>query len=108
MGVRAAVDADLPVIAEIAVANDEKEGADPHYVAHLRSHGRFLVAEADGRTAGYCGVRRVGPVRLCLPGPHPALRRLLDAGWRIEDSDQHMSSRPDLLSPADVLSPSLG
>jgi GNAT superfamily N-acetyltransferase len=260
--VRAAVDADLPVIAQIAVANDDEDGADPHYVAHLRGHGRFLVAETDGGPAGYCGVRRTcevtmltdlfvhpdrqgggtgrrlldaafdgagerstfasrdpramslyvrygmvprwpllylsgpppgagalraervpmaeagiaesalngrdraadyafwatrpdatgliaceggavvgagaagpgrvfhlvtadgydaaatlasalaevgaGPVRLCLPGPHPALRRLLDAGWRIEDSDQHMSSRPDLLSTADVLSPSLG
>jgi GNAT superfamily N-acetyltransferase len=255
------VDADLAAIAEIAVANGDADGADPHYVAHLRGHGRFLVAEVDGRTAGYCGVRRIGevtmltdlfvhpdrhgegtgrrlldaafdgaaerstfasrdpramslyvrygmvprwpllylsgpppgagparaervpmaeagiaeaalhgrdrtddyafwatrpdatglvvreegavvaagaagpgqvfhlvtarghdaaaaltaalaglgaPVRLCLPGPHPALRRLLDTGWRIEDSDQHLSSRPDLLSPDDVLSPSLG
>jgi GNAT superfamily N-acetyltransferase len=46
-------------------------------------------------------------VRLCLPGPHPALPSLLDAGWRIEDLDQHMSSRADLLSTGSVLSASL-
>ncbi|GLY78755.1 GNAT family N-acetyltransferase [Actinoallomurus iriomotensis] len=263
MDVRGAADGDLPAIARIALANDDGDGADPRYVAHLRAHGRFLVAAADGAAAGYCAVRcldgltllcdlfvdparhgggagrrlldaafdagfeaggerstfasrdpramslyvrygmvprwpllylegpplagtpveRVpaavaaaaerelngrdrsadyafwaatpgatgllvrdgdavaaagiaGPdrlfhlvtadgadpaatlraalatftaarVRLCLPGPHPALPLLLDARWRIEDADQHMSSRPDLLSPADVLSASL-
>jgi GNAT superfamily N-acetyltransferase len=260
MDVRGAADGDLPAIARIALANDDVDGADSRYVAHLRAHGRFLIAAAaDGVAAGYCAVRcldgltllcdlfvdparhgggtgrrlldavfeadgerstfasrdpramslyvrygmvprwpllylegpplagpsaeRVpaavaaaaerelngrdrsadyafwaatpgatgllvrdgdtvaaagiaGPdrlfhlvtadgadpaatlraalatftaarVRLCLPGPHPALPLLLDARWRIEDADQHMSSRPDLLSPADVLSASL-
>jgi GNAT superfamily N-acetyltransferase len=46
-------------------------------------------------------------VRLCLPGPHPALPYLLEARWRIEDLDQHLSSRTDLVSTTAVLSPSL-
>jgi GNAT superfamily N-acetyltransferase len=258
--VREAVEEDLPAIARIAAANDEEYGTNPRYVSHLRTHGRFVVAEDDG-LAGYCGVRPVGGatmltdlfvdpsrhgggtgralldvalsgagdlftfasrdpramplyvrhgmaprwpllylsgppvlagpltadlvapeeaaaaendltghdrgpdyafwatfpdatglvvrdgpaivaagacdrrwlfhlvttdgcdpaatlaaalgtfatdrVNLCLPGPHPALRRLLEARWRIEDLDHHMSSRPDLLSPYSVLSPAL-
>ncbi len=261
MDVRPAADDDLPAIAKIAAANDEHESANPRYVSHLRNNGRFLVADASGDVAGYCGVRRmpgltlltdlfVDPdrhgggaggrlltaaldgsgerstfasrdpramslyvrhgmtprwpllylrgtpasaadlpaervpideagaaeleltgrdrtadyaywatvpsatglvvrdggtvvatgaatpdrvfhlitadghdpartlaavlttfetdaVRLCLPGPHPALPSLLAARWRIEDLDQHMSSLPDLLGSRDVLSPSL-
>jgi GNAT superfamily N-acetyltransferase len=49
-----------------------------------------------------------GRVRLCLPGPHPALPLLLNARWRIDDLDQHMSSVSGLLSPHQVPSPSLG
>jgi GNAT superfamily N-acetyltransferase len=48
-----------------------------------------------------------GPVRLCLPGPHPALPFLLEARWRIEDCDHHMSSSPGLLSPNHVPSAAL-
>lgn len=259
MDVRSAADGDLRAIAEIALANDDDDGANPGYVAHLRAHGRFLVAEAGGAVVGYSAIRPLGgltllcdlfvdPARhgggtgrclldavfdadgerstfasrdpramslyvrygmvprwpllylegpplagtraervpadvaaaaerelngrdrsadyafwaatpggtgllvrdgdavaaagiagpdrlihlvtadgadpaatlraalaaftaarvsLCLPGPHPALPLLLDARWRIEDADQHMSSRPDLISPADVLSPPL-
>jgi GNAT superfamily N-acetyltransferase len=258
--VRPAVPEDLPEIARIAAANDERDGANPRYVAHLREHGRLVVAD-DGGLAGYCGVRPVGGatmltdlfvdpsrhgggvgralldvalsgggerftfasrdpramslyvrygmvprwpllylsgppgaggpfaarrvapeeaaaaderltghdraadyafwatfpsatglvvrdgpavvaagvsgggwlvhlvtaegvdpaatlaaalgavradrVALCLPGPHPALRPLLEAGWRIDDLDHHMSSRPDLVDSGAVLSPSL-
>jgi GNAT superfamily N-acetyltransferase len=46
-------------------------------------------------------------VRLCLPGPHPALRGLLEARWRIEEQDHYMSTSEDLVSPGHVLSPSL-
>ncbi|MFB9839615.1 GNAT family N-acetyltransferase [Actinoallomurus acaciae] len=258
MDVRSATDGDLRAIAKIALANDDDDGADPGYVAHLRAHGRFLVAESGGTAVGYSAARQLGgltqlcdlfvdPARhgggtgrrlldavfdaggerstfasrdpramslyvrygmvprwpllylegpplagipaervpadvaaaaeqelngrdrsvdyafwtatpgatglivraggevaaagvagpdhlfhlvtadgadpaatlraalatftvarvdLCLPGPHPALPLLLDARWRIEDADQHMSSRPDLISPGDVLSPS--
>jgi GNAT superfamily N-acetyltransferase len=260
MEVRAVRDGDLGAVAAIALANDDRDGAEARYVAHLREHGRFLVADVGGAVAGYCGVRRLGGlalltdlfvdpsrhgggvgrrlldaafpeggerstfasgdpramslyvrygmvprwpllylygppppgpvraarvapdeaaaaergmtgrdraadyafwaaspevaglivrdgsdvvaagiagpehlfhlvtadgadpvatlfaalavldaprVRLCLPGPHPALPSLLDARWRIEDADQHLSSRPGLLGSTDVLSASL-
>jgi GNAT superfamily N-acetyltransferase len=57
--------------------------------------------------AAALGTLDAGRVSICLPGPHPALPSLLDARWRIEDVDQHLSSRPDLLSTGSVLSPSL-
>ncbi len=41
--------------------------------------------------------RRSPEVGLALPGPHPALRPLLDAGFRIVDVDTIMASPPDLL-----------
>ena len=40
-----------------------------------------------------------GQARVCLPGPHPAVRPLLRAGWRITGFDLHMSSEPGLLDP---------
>ena len=40
-----------------------------------------------------------GRARVCLPGPHPAVRPLLGAGWRHEDSDLFMASEPGLLDP---------
>jgi GNAT superfamily N-acetyltransferase len=38
-----------------------------------------------------------GRARVCLPGPHPAVRPLFAAGWRHEDSDLFMASDPGLL-----------
>jgi len=40
-----------------------------------------------------------GSAQLCLPGPHPAVRPLLRAGWRIKEFDLHMSSEPGLIDP---------
>ena len=40
-----------------------------------------------------------GHARVCLPGPHPAVRPLFAAGWRHEDSDVFMASDPGLLDP---------
>jgi GNAT superfamily N-acetyltransferase len=42
---------------------------------------------------------RDGPVFVCLLGVHPALRPLLDAGFRVVDRDQFMTSDPDVLDP---------
>jgi len=39
----------------------------------------------------------LGPLRVALPGPHPALRPLLAAGLRIAEQDTLMASRPDVL-----------
>ena len=35
-----------------------------------------------------------GRARVCLPGPHPAVRPLFAAGWRHGDSDVFMASDP--------------
>jgi GNAT superfamily N-acetyltransferase len=39
------------------------------------------------------------PARVCLPGPHPAVRPLLAAGWRVQEFDIFMASEPGLLDP---------
>jgi hypothetical protein len=36
---------------------------------------------------------------VCLPAPHPAVRALLAAGWRIGYLDLFMESEPGLLDP---------
>jgi carbonic anhydrase/acetyltransferase-like protein (isoleucine patch superfamily) len=38
-----------------------------------------------------------GRARVCLPAPHPAVRALLEAGWRVTDHDLYMASDPGLL-----------
>lgn len=39
-------------------------------------------------------------VHATVPGPHPALRPLLEHGMRIVDRDQYLATRPDLVDPA--------
>jgi hypothetical protein len=46
---------------------------------------------------------RLGPPALALPGPHPALRPLLEAGARITDRDTFMASSPGLVDPERLL-----
>lgn len=38
-----------------------------------------------------------GRAMVFLPAPHPAVRPLLEAGWRVTDHDLYMASEPDLL-----------
>jgi GNAT superfamily N-acetyltransferase len=40
-----------------------------------------------------------GRARVCLPGPHPAVRPLLAAGWRNDYVDLFMATDPGLLDP---------
>ena len=40
-----------------------------------------------------------GRAMVCLPAPHPAVRPLLGAGWRVRDKDLYMASEPGLLDP---------
>jgi GNAT superfamily N-acetyltransferase len=47
-------------------------------------------------------------VSLCLPGPHPAVRDLLEAGFRIDDYDISMSTPDVSLASTWVYSPGLG
>jgi GNAT superfamily N-acetyltransferase len=48
------------------------------------------------------------PIQATLPGPHPALRPLLEAGFRVVDKDTFMASEPGLVDPTrQVVDPTL-
>jgi len=40
-----------------------------------------------------------GRARVYLPGPHPAVRPVLDAGWHVDAMDIFMATDPGLLDP---------
>lgn len=49
-----------------------------------------------------------GLAHVCLPAPHPAVRRLLAARWKVSDVDIYMASEPGLIDPfSSVPSPAL-
>jgi ribosomal protein S18 acetylase RimI-like enzyme len=49
-----------------------------------------------------------GRAHLCLPAPHPAVRRLLASGWKVSEFDLYMASEPELIDPrSSVPSPAL-
>jgi GNAT superfamily N-acetyltransferase len=61
--VRAAAEADLDAIAAVTIATNQHgdwTGANPAYVGHLMEHGRVVVAELDGKVAGFGATRPVG------------------------------------------------
>src|SRR5215472_725483 len=61
--VRAAVPADLPQVASVALAtgqDGEWGGADPAYMTHLLAHGRVVVGVLDGSVAGFGATRQIG------------------------------------------------
>lgn len=50
--------------------------------------------------AGLARAARGGRIDACVPGPNPALRVLLEAGFRIVDRDQFQATDPALVDPA--------
>ena len=85
-------------------------GGEPLGLEHLRLAPAVDDDTADAALCSALGCAGAdGPMRVRLPGSHPALPVLLAAGWRIEDHDLFMATRRDLLDPArDVPSPALG
>ena len=76
---------------------------------HLSMAPDLDDAEAAAVVAAAVGRIAAGPVTAYLPAPHPAVRALLAAGWRVDGFDLFMATRPDLLDPSrDVPSPALG
>jgi GNAT superfamily N-acetyltransferase len=60
----------------------------------------------DPRVPIYAALRRAargGPIDAAIPGPSPAVRPLLEAGFRIDDRDTFMASGPDLVDPTRLL-----
>jgi GNAT superfamily N-acetyltransferase len=73
--------------------------AGEHAYAVVRPAGPLseVGPAAGGATELPALLAGLGPLRLALPGPHPALRPLLDAGLRIAEQDTFMASRPGVL-----------
>jgi GNAT superfamily N-acetyltransferase len=61
------------------------------------------ASDDDARDAVVAALTSLDPpggrARVCLPGPHPAVRPLLAAGWRNESVDLFMATEPGLLDP---------
>jgi len=80
----AATDAKAPAIDAAGAATDATDATDA----------------ADAVLAVLAGLEPAGGrARVCLPGPHPAVRALLAAGWRVTEFDLFMATEPDLLDP---------
>jgi hypothetical protein len=81
------------------MASGTAGGADGEYGAtHLA-----LAPAADPADAVLALLTALQPEHgqavVCLPGPHPAVRPLLAAGWRVSEFDLYMASEPGLLDP---------
>jgi GNAT superfamily N-acetyltransferase len=73
----------------------------------LRALDRFLVhPDADPVSVTMAAIRRAGRsggTLICVQGPSPVLRPLLDLGFRIPDRDTYMATDPDLFDPARLI-----
>jgi GNAT superfamily N-acetyltransferase len=104
-----AADADVAGIEAVAALLDELEGGcgDPRYLAHLRRHGRVVVARRADVVVGYAASHRVGDVEMVTDlFVHPEHHgsgvgaQLLGAVWTRSDgprmtfSSQHPHALP--------------
>ena len=81
------------------MASGTAGGADGEYGATHLALAPSADA-ADAVLAMLAGLRpEDGQTVVCLPGPHPAVRPLLAAGWRVAEFDLYMASEPGLLDP---------
>jgi GNAT superfamily N-acetyltransferase len=77
-------------------------GEDAEYgIAHLAlSPAAGAGAAAEAVVAVLASLNPPGArARVCLPGPHPAVRPLLAAGWHVDAMDIFMATDPGLLDP---------
>ncbi|MBO0776406.1 MAG: GNAT family N-acetyltransferase, partial [Actinobacteria bacterium] len=90
-------------LAGAVVAAGTVAGRGPEYgIVHLALSPAAGTAEAgDAVLAVLAALQPPSGVRarVCLPGPHPAVRPLLAAGWRNEFTDLFMATSPELLDP---------
>jgi GNAT superfamily N-acetyltransferase len=88
----------------VGVANARARQASP-----LRALNRLVVHPdpgVDPLPVTLAAIRRAGRsgrVLVTVQGPSPALRPLLEHGFRIADRDQFMASEPDLIDPARLI-----
>lgn len=92
-------DADGPVA--LGYARDRQVSPD------VRAIDRLVVRRGvDPVGPVIAALRRAAPddgVQACVPGPNPAVRALLEAGFRIVDRDTYMSGETDPVDPARLL-----
>ncbi len=87
---------------ELAAAGTAAGHGDEYGLVHLAIAPG--VPAADAVLAVLAALQAPdGRARVCLPGPHPAVRPLFAAGWRHEDTDLFMASSPGLLDPHRVV-----
>ena len=83
---------------ELAAAGTAAGHGDEYGLVHLAIAPG--VPAADAVLAVLAALRAPdGRARVCLPGPHPAVRPLFAASWRHEDTDLFMASSSGLLDP---------
>ncbi len=73
----------------------------------IRVLDRLVIhPDADPVAAAVAGAARAGqggPVHICLLGPHPVLRLLLECGFRVVDRDVYLASDPTIVDPARLI-----
>jgi GNAT superfamily N-acetyltransferase len=73
----------------------------------IRVVDRLLIhRDADPVATACAAMARAGgagPVFACFLGVHPAVRPLLEAGFRVADRDQFMTSDPEIVDPVRLL-----
>jgi GNAT superfamily N-acetyltransferase len=87
---------------ELAAAGTVMNGGTDRGIVHLS------MPPAAGNDAAAAAVLTVlagledpaAEARACLPGPHPAVRQLLAAGWRLDEFDLFMATEPGLMDPS--------
>ena len=92
---------DAGAVAAVGWARRERKRADGRWLDHasLAPDADPVRAALAVLRAAAAGGRLVAPV----PGPHPALARLLDLGARIGGRDQFCATDPGLIDPERIL-----
>jgi len=74
---------------------------DEYGIVHLVLAPQVTDADAAGAVLTLLASldAPAGRAQVFLPAPHPAVRPLLEAGWRVSDMDLYMASEPGLLDP---------
>ena len=100
----------LPGAAGFVISLDGEEAAVGWARLELAEPGRWLdhasfAPDADPIRAAFAILRAAGAgdrIGAAVPGPHPAVPRLLDAGMRIDDTDTFCATDRDLVDPTRI------
>ncbi len=87
---------------QVAAAGTAGGAGDEYGLTHLALAPSIDGAEAAAAVLAVLAglASKDAKAGLCLPGPHPAVRPLLAAGWRVAEFDLFMATEPGLLDPS--------